>query len=214
MKIYKYRPIPWQNFQTLSCFVFSVFVGETFRSSTFQYFVFFNVSNIFPFLPSILLSLLFPSIVKEDALEYMYVTFNFPAVLRAQFSNLFFYSSFSLSFPFVASKYRRIQLSTTVHLILASLLRLEDVPFISQIFLFFLLNPRNTRHSISQNPPNSRFQFFSLLLILYLDSCYSLLPVPASSVQSRDKLAPLPPFLFPSPRRKRALISALVTQSL
>lgn len=111
-------------------------------------------------------------------------------MLRAQFSNLFFYSSFSLSFPFVASKYRRIQLSTTVHLILASLLRLEDVPFISQIFLFFLLNPRNTRHSISQNPPNSRFQFFSLLLILYLDSCYSLLPVPASSVQSRDKLAP------------------------
>lgn len=188
------------------------FLHRLFNISSFSYV--FNVSNIFPFLPSILLSLLFPSIVKEDALEYMYVTFNFPAVRRAQFSNLFFYSSFSLSFPFVASKYRRIQLSTTVHLILASLLRLEDVPFISQIFLFFLLNPRNTRHSISQNPPNSRFQFFSLLLILYLDSCYSLLPVPASSVQSRDKLAPLPPFLFPSPRRKQALISALVTQSL
>lgn len=187
------------------------FLHRLFNISSFSYV--FNVSNIFPFLPSILLSLLFPSIVKEDALEYMYVTFNFPAVLRAQFSNLFFYSSFSLSFPFVASKYRRIQLSTTVHLILASLLRLEDVPFISQIFLFFLLNPRNTRHSISQNSPNSRFQFF-FLLILYLDSCYSLLPVPASSVQSRDKLAPLPPFLFPSPRRKRALISALVTQSL
>lgn len=139
------------------------FLHRLFNISSFFYV--FNVSNIFPFLPSILLSLLFPSIVKEDALEYMYVTFNFPAVLRAQFSNLFFYSSFSLSFPFVASKYRRIQLSTTVHLILASLLRLEDVPFISQIFLFFLLNPRNTLNFT---------KFSKFLISIFLSPPYSL----------------------------------------